>query len=366
MRLGLDVRLTYYTSGGIAKYIRRLAAALPELAPQDSHFHYYRRGQRETISDRAQRVDCWTPAHHWLELYALSAEVAPQRLDLLHSPDFIPPLLGYRRSVITVHDLTFLRYPEFLTAESRRYYNAQIRWAVRRADAISADSQATKDDLVNLLGVNPDKVTVIYLGHDAEFRPLAAEAVAPALARHNLAAGYLLFVGTFEPRKNVPGLFAAYFRLRQLLPDAPPLVLVGWRGWLFDKTAEVMQELGLARQVRLIEDLPPADLPAIYNGASVFVLPSHYEGFGFPVLEAMGCGVPCVISNRASLPELGGDAVLAVDPDDPDALAEALRRALSDSQLRADMRRKGLAQVEQFQWERTARETLALYGQVLE
>jgi glycosyltransferase involved in cell wall biosynthesis len=149
------------------------------------------------------------------------------------------------------------------------------------------------------------------------------------------------------------------------MPDAPPLVLAGWRGWLFDKTAAVMKELGLEAQVRLLENLPPADLPALYNGASVFVLPSHYEGFGFPVLEAMGCQVPCVISNRASLPELGGEAALQVDPDDPDALAEALRRALTDSDLRAGMRRKGLEQVQKFRWENAARETVALYRRVL-
>ncbi len=365
LRLGLDVRLTYYTSGGIAKYVRRLAAGLPALDPDNDYFHFYRRGHAETFSDRACRIDCWTPAHHRLELYALSAEIAPHRLDLLHSPDFIPPLAGGRRTVITVHDLTFLRYPEFLTADSRRYYNAQIRWAVRRADAISADSQATKADLVTLLGVDPGKVTVIYLGHDPEFQILPRDRVSHTLARLGLTPGYLLFVGTFEPRKNVPGLFAAYFRLRQLLPDAPPLVLVGWRGWLFDKTAEVMRELGLESQVRFVENLPPEDLPAVYNGASVFVLPSHYEGFGFPVLEAMGCGVPCVISDRASLPELGGAAALAVNPDEPDALADALRRALTDSALRVEMSRQGLEQTQKFRWENTARETLALYRQVL-
>ncbi|MGH2524625.1 MAG: glycosyltransferase family 4 protein, partial [Anaerolineales bacterium] len=160
--------------------------------------------------------------------------------------------------------------------------------------------------------------------------------------------------------------FAAYFRLRKRMPDAPPLALAGNKGWLFDATASVMRDLGLEQHVRFFENVPVADLPALYNGASVFVLPSHYEGFGFPVLEAMGCGIPCVISNRAALPEIAGGAALAVDPSDPDALASALQRALTDSELRDSMREKGLERVKQFTWEKTARETLALYNRVLE
>ncbi len=364
-RFGLDVRLTYYTAGGIAKYIRNLAAGLPALAPQHENVHFYRRGQAETFSARARRVDCWTPAHHRLERWALAAEVLPYRLDLLHSPDFIPPAAGYRRSVITVHDLTFLRYPQFLTAESRRYYNREIGWAVRRADAISADSQATKADLIEMLRVPEAKITVIPLGLDPEFRPGPAEADAATLARLGLARGYVLFVGTFEPRKNVKGLLRAYAALRRAAPDAPPLVLVGRAGWLFDETLAEIANLGLEPYVRRIEELPAADLPAVYRGAGLLALPSHYEGFGFPVLEAMGCGTAVVCANRASLPELAGDAAVLVDPDDPAGMAEALGQALGDSELRAGLIERGLARAQTYTWERTARETLALYERVL-
>jgi glycosyltransferase involved in cell wall biosynthesis len=364
-RVGLDVRLTYYTQGGIAKYIRRLAAALPDLAPGHAHVHFYRRGHQETFSAHARRVDCWTPAHHRFEGFALGLELAPHRLDLLHSPDFVPPRWGYRRSIITVHDLAFLRYPRFLTDESRRYYHRQIQRAVKQADAISADSQATRDDLVHLLSVPSEKATVIHLGLDSDFRPLPPEAVAPVLARLGLLPGYVLFVGTFEPRKNVPGLLAAYARLRRMLPAAPPLVLVGNRGWLFDEADAVTRDLALERHVRLLEGLPAADLPAVYNGAGVFALVSYYEGFGFPVLEAMGCGVPCVIADRASLPEIAGEAALRAEPDDADAIAAALYRSLTDATLRHGLRERGLERAKQFTWEKTARETLALYERVL-
>jgi glycosyltransferase involved in cell wall biosynthesis len=369
LRLGLDVRLTYYTAGGIAKYARRLAEALPALAPEQEHYHFYRRGHDITYSRAARRVDCFTPAHHPAERLALAAEIAPYRLDLHHSPDFIPPQLGCRRSVITVHDLTFLLYPQFLTPGSRRYYNDQIAWAVRHAAAISADSAATQADLVRLLGVAPQKVTVIHLGLDPAFAPATPEQAATdaeRLAELGLPPGYVLFVGTFEPRKNVAGLLRAYAFLREQRPDCPPLVLAGRSGWLFDETLRQIQALKLETAVRRLEEVPDGVLPALYRGASVLALPSHYEGFGFPVLEAMGCGTPAVIADRASLPEIAGNAALKVhDPDDYEALAAALGQVLDDSALRAELVRRGFERARAFTWERTARQTLALYEAVL-
>lgn len=308
---------------------------------------------------------CWTPAHHQLEPWALGAELLPHRLDLFHSPDFIPPRFGARRFVITVHDLAFWRYPDFLTPESRRYYNGQIQYAVRHAAAIAADSTATRDDLIELLNVPAEKITVIHLGHDPAFRPQPAEAVADVLNELGLPRGYVLFVGTFEPRKNVPLLLEAYARWRARQPEAPPLVLVGNTGWLFAETHARIAELGLTGQVRILENVPGASLPALYTGAGVVVLPSHYEGFGLPVLEAMGCGTPVVISNRASLPEIAGEAALIVAELTAERLAEALERALGDTALRAELTRRGLERVKAFAWEQTARATLALYQRAL-
>ncbi|MBI3244091.1 MAG: glycosyltransferase family 4 protein [Chloroflexi bacterium] len=365
MKIGLDARLTYYTRGGIAFYIRQLAATLPGLDPANDYLIFHSRKASETLTlpagANARRADCWTPAHHRLERLALGVELLPQGLSLLHSPDFIPPL-GLFRSVITIHDLTFLRYPQFLTAQSRRYYNDQIHEAVKRADAILTDSNATRADVLELLGVAADKVVTVHLAPDPIFQPRPGEAVEPAPARLNLPQRYLLFVGTFEPRKNVPGLLTAY---AQLPLDAPPLVLAGNKGWLFDDVVALIDKLQLKDRVYFRPDFAAADLPALYHGAIALVLPSHYEGFGLPVLEAFACGTPVVIANRASLPEIAGGAAALCNPDDPASIVGAIESILSDSAYRLSLIAKGHARVKDFSWEKCARETLAVYRKVI-
>lgn len=363
MRLGLDARLTYYTHGGIANYIRHLVETLPALDSANEYLVIHSRKARQSLPmpRNARRADCWTPAHHRLERVALGLELLPHRLHLLHSPDFIPPH-GPFRSVITIHDLTFLRYPQFLTADSRRYYNDQIRAAVRRADAILADSHATRDDILELLHTAPEKVTAVHLAPDRRFQPQPSETVEAVTARYNLPRGYLLFVGTFEPRKNTAALLIAY---AQLPPDAPCLILLGNKGWLFDETLARARELNLAGRVKFLEDVSGEDLPALYCGASLLVLPSHYEGFGLPVLEAFACGTPAVIADRASLPEIASDAAARCNPDDPASIAAAIRSVLDDSAYRASLIEKGFARVKEFSWEKCARETLAVYRKVL-
>jgi len=363
MRIGIDARLTHYTRGGISTYIRQLVACLPALDPANQYLIFHSRKARETLSSPANihRLNCWTPAHYRLERLALGLEILPHRLALLHSPDFIPPL-GPFRSVITIHDLTFLRYPQFLTPDSRRYYNDQIREAVKKADAILADSYATRADVIDLLGVAADKITAVYLAPDPIFTPQPTEVVAGVLARLNLPRSYLLFVGTFEPRKNVPSLLKAY---ASLPPDAPPLVLAGNKGWLFDDILSLVRDLRLTDRVHFLQDFATADLPTLYSGALALVIPSHYEGFGLPVLEAFACGAPVVIADRASLPEIAADAAARCNPDDPASIAQAIERVLLDSAYRISLIAKGFARIKDFSWEKCARETLVVYRKVI-
>ena len=371
MKIAIDARLVYYQRGGIGQYILHLVQELARLDTADEYILLCSRKDRTPLAPAThfQTVPLWTPCHNRFEQITLPVELARLRFDLLHSPDFIPPWRGrFRRRfhrrfhrLITVHDLTFLYYPQFLTAESRRYYNDQIERAVRVADHISADSTATKDDLVRLLGVQPEKVSVVLLAPDPIYRPLDAAACAPVLARHKLEPGFLLFTGTLEPRKNVTGLLTAYRALCDRQPSTPSLVLAGRRGWLYDEIFSRIAALKLQDRVRFVENLPNEELVALYNAAALLVLPSFYEGFGLPVLEAMACGTPVVCSERGSLPEIAGDAALLVNPDDLDRLASAMERALDDEPLRAQLRSRGFANVARFSWEKTARETVEIY-----
>lgn len=367
MPIGIDVRLTYYRPGGITQYTRHLIDELAALELPDEVVLIHHRRAAESLVPGAgfRRVDAWTPCHHRLERWSLSVELARHRLDILHSPDMIPPQRGARRHVIAIHDLHFLHYPQFMTAASRRYYRDQIAWAVRHADHILPISHATRDDLGNLLHVPAEKMTVHMLGVDDAFRPLPPAEVDAARARLGLPESYILFVSTFEPRKNIPGLLDAYRLLRADVPDVPPLVLAGRRGWLYEEIFGRAGALGLADHVIWLESPATEDLPAIYSGAAVFVLPSHYEGFGLPALEAMACGTVPVVANRSALPEVVGDGGLLVDPDDPADIANALHRVLADSALRGRLRTAGLARAAELTWRHTAEITREVYRALL-
>ncbi len=306
----------------------------------------------------------WTPPHHRLERWALGLELLPLGLDLLHSTDFIPPVWGARHHVITVHDLNFLYYPDYLTADARRYYNDQIDWAVRHADGILVDSHATQRDLEMLLGVAPERVTVAHLAADDRFRVLPQEDVTAALARRGMTPGYLLFVGVWEPRKNLPGLLEAQALLRSR-GHALDLVIAGRPGWLYDEVQETIRALGLGSCVHFVERPTVDDLVILYNGALLLAMPSFYEGFGLPALEAMQCGTPTVVADCASLPEVVGDAGLLIDPEDAASIAEACARIVEDAEVRRRLRQAGLQQAATFSWRTTATQTLAAYRAAL-
>jgi len=367
MRIGIDARIAHYSGGGIRNYVVHLLESLAELDGDGDYciLHSRKDDTFSSLDGSFRSVACWTPSHHRLERWTLSVEIARLGLELLHSPDFIPPTFGYDRSVITVHDLNFLYYPRFLTAESRRYYNGQIEWAVEHADHILADSHATEADLTSLLDVAPDKVTVVHLAADPSFRPVPEAAARQTAASYDLEPGFLLFVGTLEPRKNVPGLLLAYRIVLDEKVTNEPLVLVGGKGWLYEEIFDRVEALDLENHVHFVHGVPDADLPGLYSAASVLAMPSFYEGFGLPALEAMSCGTPVVVADRASLPEVVGDAGQLIDPEDPGDIAGALKRVLTDESERERMREAGLKQAEAFSWTRVARETRAVYEELL-
>ncbi|MCS6834561.1 MAG: glycosyltransferase family 4 protein [Anaerolineae bacterium] len=363
--IGIDARLPYYRDGGISTYVRRLIRALEQLDAHNDYTIFHRRGAPETLTQRFRRADLWTPAHHRLERLALSIELAPRRLDLFHSVDFIPPYRAARVHIITVHDLTFLHYPQYLTTESRRYYNGQIRAAVAQARHILADSDSTRHDLIAMLNVPPEKITVHLLGVGEQYKPLPAARIAPILAGYGLSPSYLLHVGTWEPRKNIPALLRAYRELLLTHADLPPLVLVGRRGWHYDDLRAECDAIGLGKRVLWLDSVPDEHLPALYNGALLNLTVSFYEGFGLPALEGMACGVVPIVSNRSSLPEIVGQVGLLVDPEDDASIATAIHRGLHDNAWRAEQQAAATRRASAFTWEACARTALDVYRAAL-
>ncbi|NIV32355.1 MAG: glycosyltransferase [Anaerolineae bacterium] len=363
MRVGIDARLVYYSQAGIGQYILHLVDGLAKVDEANEYVLLQSRKDSTTILEQPnfRRVSLWTPSHHRLERYALNVELMRLGLDVLHSPDFIPPHRPSCRSVITVHDLAFLLYPHFLTKESARYYG-HIDEAVRWTDHIIAVSESTKRDTMQHLGVPEEKITVVYEAANPIFRPVDRQKAREEVRnRHGVDGPFILFVSTIEPRKNVPTLLRAVWQLQSCYKQDVRLVLAGGKGWLFEDAFALVEELDLDGRVHFVGRVSSEDLLYLYNAAEMLAHPAFYEGFGLPPLEAMACGLPPVVSNVASLPEVVGDAGLLIDPHDTDELTVAMWRLLNDSDLREEMRGKGLRQAERFSWMRAARETQEIY-----
>lgn len=289
------------------------------------------------------------------------------RVALYHATDFtLPPTLPQTRTLLTVHDLSFVRVPETASPPLKAYLDAVVPRSVRRADHVLADSQATCDDLAALYDVPRSKITVLLSGVDTRFAPVSDSAELNRVReRYALPhSPFILSVGTVQPRKNYVRLIEALAILRAEYPSLS-LVIAGGRGWLEDPIYEALDRFNLRGAVTFTGFADDVDLPAIYTLAHVVALPSLYEGFGLPVLEAMACGTPVVTSNVSSLPEVAGDAALLIDPLDVHTLTAALRQLLTDENLRADLRARGLARATAFTWERSARQLLEVYAHML-
>ncbi len=356
LRVAIDARLMYYRKAGIAQYTRRLARALVQ-TPGKSGVH-----SLAIILDRRDRDVSWvppgvrllrtvTPAHHRWEHIALPLELArhSSHIDVLHSPDFISTR-GRFKKVITIHDLYFLEHAEVMSAQGRRYYR-RMNWSAANANRIIAVSDFTRREIARLLpAVPPARVTVIHEAA-ANTQPVSAlETPAESLR-------YVLFVGTFEPRKNLSTLLKA---LKELPTDCR-LMVVGESGWGAGQPVQAAAEFSVRERVTFAGRVSDQELDGYYRGARMLVMPSLSEGFGLPILEAMARGVPVVCSNAGSLPEIAGDAALMHDPLDAAALARLIRVVWTNDVVRADYGRRGLQRAEAFSWARAAQATWQVY-----
>lgn len=368
MRVGLDLRPSLSRPTGVGAYVLALARRLPSVAPED-HFVYFSASLKERYPERewpanARLVDRHIPVralnYAWNRLgWPPFEALVSDSLDLVHSPH--PLIVPARRAkrVVTLHDLFFLKHPELTQAEIRRDYAPLVKQHARQADGVICVSEHTASEARLLLEIPGEKIAVIPNGVDPAYRePVTAAQVEAVLARRRLPRGAILYVGSEEKRKNLVNLAMAYMGLARRRPGTPPLVLVG-PGQLWAQASIH------GPQIRAVGYLPTAEIRALMAASAMLVLPSLEEGFGLPVIEAMAAGLPVVCSGGSALGEVAGDAAWLVDPLDSGSIARGLERLLDDPSHAAELRRRGLERSRAYDWDRTARETLAFYRRLL-
>ncbi|MCP4426754.1 MAG: glycosyltransferase family 4 protein [Chloroflexi bacterium] len=374
MKIGIDVTSAISQGAGIGRYTRELVQALASLDSKNE-YHLFSAKPPSILPVPDPIPTAANVRYHpaplderwlyrlWYRLrLPLPVQWATGRLDLFHSPDFVlPPVSGAIPTLLTVHDLSFIHYPDVFPAKLVAYLNAVVPWSIGRATHILADSGATKDDLTTIWGVSADKITVLYSGVNETFQPAADEARLTAMRRkYNLGdAPYIFSVGTVQPRKNYQALIRAFAPVAANHPHN--LIIAGGKGWLYDEMMGEVGRQGLSGRVHFIGFVDDADLPALYSAAALFAMPSLYEGFGLPLLEAMACGVPVLTSNASSLPEVVGETAVQLPPTNETAWTEAIIRLLNNPVQRARMIADGFRQARQFSWDKSARQLLQIY-----
>ncbi len=373
-RVGLNAHLLSltqtYRGAGINGYIYHLLRHLPEVGTSEGLTYTAFLFEPAFLPPAGLHVhrSRWDTRSPWRRIVWEQTRLArlAQGLDLLHGLAFAAPLLAPCPTVVTVHDLSFMRFPDAFRRGNRVYLTLFTRLSTRRAARVIAVSESTRRDVIALCGVAPEKVVTVHNGVDDAFCPADPAAVAAFRRAKGLPDRFILFLGTLEPRKNLGALLRAYAALRARTGErAPKLVIAGGKGWFYDRILTEVDVLGLADDVIFPGYVAADELPWWYRAAELFVYPSRFEGFGLPVLEAMACGTPVITTSSSSLPEVAGDAALLVDPDDVPALSDAMERVVSDPDLQGALRAAGLQRAASFSWQRTATETARLYRDVL-
>jgi glycosyltransferase involved in cell wall biosynthesis len=366
-RIGIDARKLQ--DFGIGTYVRNLIRALARIDASGLALVYallVRPEDREQLADLPANFELVVesaPVYSIRELVTLSWQLWRQRLDLYHATHYVLPAALTSRVVVTIHDIIHLLYPEFLPSRMAFLYaRRMIHHSLTRGDRIIAVSQNTRADLMQQFAVDGRKIEVIYNGVEDVFRQrLPDEEIERALRSLEISRPYLLFVGNPKPHKNLDTVVQAYAQARRLAPFDAPLVCVGNRSGSEFKIRQRAEHLGLGDQVRLLGHVAHEVLPAIYQGATLFLYPTLYEGFGLPVVEAMASGVAVITSNTSALKEIAQGYAHLVDPLDIPAMAKAIAQSMSDADHRAALARLGLRRAQDFRWEQTAARTLGVY-----
>lgn len=366
MKIAFDLRRI--GNPGIGRYMKCLAEAITVQAPEHEYLLILPPDCGQLIhAPNAQRLYTSLKYYSFREQFDLPRILSRHKVDLLHSPHFLLPLVRPCPAVATIHDVIYMACPQDLPSRTGRlYYRIMMNACSRMATRIITDSEHSRNEIVRYLRADPEKIDVVYPAVDAGFHSVAnAAQIAGVRSRFGIDREYVLNVGIYKPRKNHAGLLQAFHTMIQGGCHAK-LVIAGPMAAGAPVLRRLARELGIEEQVIFTGFVNDADLRALYSGARVYACPSLYEGFGFTVLEAMACGAPVVCSSSTSLPEVAGKAALFFDPLIPEEMARQLLRAFSDGALRTFLIEQGRRNLFRFNWEETARQTLGVYHQALQ
>ena len=378
MRIGIDASCILPRKTGIGQFTMNLLREMLGLSNENgSEFIIFLNSYRHStpplpmiegarVKVKKFRIPGPLLVRAWRHLHFPPIEMFTGFVDLFHSTTgYLPPQIRGQR-IATVYDLYFMRHPEHCEALGGRHFLKTMPRLLPRMDHIIAPSNATKHDLMELLKIPEEKITVIYGGVDQQRFHLVTDHSLLETMRQEycLPRHYILSVSTLEPRKNIEGLLIAYRQLKEILYNPPKLVLAGGKGWHGEAIRAAIRRHRLGQDVLLTGYIPDEHLPLLYNAALIFIYPSLWEGFGMPVLEAMACGAPCLVSNIPALKEIAEDAAMTIDPYNYYEMAERMKDLITSHQLREQLQQKGLVQVQKFSWRLTAQKTLRVYENV--
>ncbi len=303
----------------------------------------------------------------WNKIYINYNKLFNSNDELYHFFNFIVPPNIIGKVIATIHDMTYILYPETMDKNNLKRITRDIDYSVKRADKIITVSENSKKDIIKYLNVPESKIEIVYNGVDYErfSKQYSQDEKEEVRNKYLLPEKYILYMGTLEPRKNIESVIEGFSILKQKYKNNIKLVIAGKKGWLFESIFNLVGKLNLTEDIIFTDYVDENDKPLIYNMAEMFVFPSLYEGFGIPVLEAMASGVPVITSNVSSLPEVAGDAALLVSPKDKNAIAEQMNRILSDEKLKKELIYKGKVQCKKFTWKDSAEKLYKIYEQVL-
>ena len=370
LRIAIDAHAVGAKLGGNESYAVNLIEALAQIDSINNYTIYVTTDAARDRFDRRWsnfKVRSTLPHTPLIRIpLTLSAELRKNPVDVLHVQFTAPPFCPCP-TVVSIHDLSFEHLPQTFNRRSRTQLRLTVRHSARRAARILSLSEHTRRDIISTYGIAPERVSAIPIAAASHFARVVDKSELQRVRHtYGIHGEYILSVGSIQPRKNLVRLVKAYASLRggNSADKLPKLVLVGKCAWLYDETLRALEETGVKDSVVLTGYVPEKDLPALYSSALCFIYPSFFEGFGLPPLEAMKCGAPVIVGNKTSLPEVVGDAAIAVDPFDVEAIAGAIKRVIEDQSLRNELSLKGQQRAGSFDWRETARRTLAVYEEV--